>query len=73
MNPNRKAEATNFGSKTVFTGGERQVFSVSDCSEQMPLIQCRQCSLIEARIRQFERIAMCLAAHIDNQRRRDDY
>ena len=30
MNKNRKAEATNFGSKTNFTGGEIQAFSVSD-------------------------------------------
>lgn len=69
MNPNRKAEATNFGSKTNFTGGEIQAFSVFDYSEQMPLTQCPNCSLMETRIRQFEQLAMRLAVHIDNHRR----
>lgn len=69
MNPNRKADLCRAGSKTKFTGYELQAFSIAYSSEKRPLIQCQKCELLEARIRQFERLTLRLSNYIDEQRR----
>lgn len=68
MRTNAKAEAVNFGSKTNFTGGEIQAFSVFNHIENMPMIQCKNCELKETRIRQLEGLALSLAKAYDERR-----
>lgn len=69
MDRNVKAEAVNFGSKTVFTGSEIQAFSNSNTRRIHPLIQCEHCSILENRLRQMETQCTLLAEYIDRERR----
>lgn len=74
MKPYRKADLRGIGfeSKTNdYLADNQRAFSMSNCSETMPLTQCDDCALRDRRIRQFERLTATLAQHIDAMRSRE--